>query len=80
MPSSKDFVRLPGNFAHVEEQLHYPVLDGLGLLNRDVARAEMEKMPAARKAARAAADTLKNEYREAARKTLGHREFLTLHN
>ena len=81
MPGSEDFIRLPGNFAHVEEQLHYPVLDGLGLLSRDVARAEMEKMPAVQKAARAAADTLKNEYREAARKTLGHREFLaSLHN
>ena len=56
MPSSEDFIRLPGNFAHVEEQLHYPVLDGLGLLSRDVARAEMEKMPAVQKAARAAAD------------------------
>jgi Tryptophan halogenase len=76
MPGSEDFIKLPGNFAHVEEQLHYPVLDGLGLLSRDAARAEMEKMPAVQKAARAAADALKNEYREAARKTLGHREFL----
>jgi glycine/D-amino acid oxidase-like deaminating enzyme len=77
MPGSEDFVRLPGGFAHVEEQLHYPVLDGLGLLNREAARAEMERQPAVRQAARAAIDALKNEYREAARQTLGHREFLT---
>ena len=76
MPSADDFIRLPGNFAHVEEQLHYPVLDGLGLLNRDTAQREMDKMPEARKAARTAVESLKAEYQSAARQTLGHREFL----
>jgi glycine/D-amino acid oxidase-like deaminating enzyme len=76
MPNAADFIRLPGNFAHVEEQLHYPVLDGLGLLNRETARREMDKLPEARKAARAAFESLKSEYIAAARQTLGHRAFL----
>jgi glycine/D-amino acid oxidase-like deaminating enzyme len=76
MPRSEDFVRLPGSFPHVEEQLHYPVLDGLGLLSRDVAKAEMDAMPQARKTASAAAESLSAEYKAAARQTLGHRAFL----
>ena len=28
---------------HIQTQLHYPVLDGLGLLNPDVAREEMAR-------------------------------------
>jgi glycine/D-amino acid oxidase-like deaminating enzyme len=76
MPNADDFIRLPGNFAHVEEQLHYPVLDGLGLLNRETARREIEKLPEARRAARTAVESLKSEYIAAARQTLGHRAFL----
>jgi glycine/D-amino acid oxidase-like deaminating enzyme len=76
MPNADDFIRLPGNFAHVEEQLHYPVLDGLGLLNRETAQREMDYLPEARKAARAAVESLKSEYQNAARQALGHRAFL----
>lgn len=77
MPSAEDFIRLPGNFAHVEEQLHYPVLDGLGLLNRKTAQREMDELPEARKAARIAVESLKSEYIATARQTLGHRAFLS---
>ena len=77
MPRSDDFIRLPGNFPHVEEQLHYPVLDGLGLLDRNVAKREMDAMPKARKIAHDSVESLRNEYQRAARQTLGHREFLT---
>jgi tryptophan 6-halogenase len=81
MPRSEDFVRLLGSFPHVEEQLHYPVLDGLGLLSSDVAKAEMDAMPQVHRAARAAADSLSSEYKSAARQTLGHRAFLnSLHD
>jgi tryptophan halogenase len=76
MPDYSDFVPLPGRFAHVEQQLHYPVLDGLGLLDRDVARAWMDARPQLKKQAREAADSLTAEYRKAAPRTLGHREFL----
>jgi uncharacterized NAD(P)/FAD-binding protein YdhS len=67
---------LPGHFAHTEQQLHYPVLDGLGLLNRGVAQKHMEAMPELKKKAKRAADSLTAEYRTAAPKALGHREFL----
>ena len=41
LPRRDDFVPFPGGFAHVDEQLYFPVLDGLGLLDRDVARQEL---------------------------------------
>ncbi len=76
MPSHEDFEPLPGGFAHTEQQLHYPVLDGLGLLNRAVAQSEMDGLPEMKKRAKSAADALTSEYRSAASKALGHREFL----
>ncbi len=76
MPGYADFEPLPGKFAHTEQQLHYPVLDGLGLLNQKVARDYMDQRPELRKRARDTAESLAKEYRAAAPKTLGHREFL----
>ncbi len=76
MPEYADFTPLPGGFAHTEQQLHYPVLDGLGLLNRSVAQKHMEARPELRKKAKAAADTLTAEYQKAAGQVLGHRAFL----
>jgi hypothetical protein len=52
------------------------VLDGLGLISRTTAQKHMEAMPELKKKAKAAADTLTREYRAAAPKALGHREFL----
>lgn len=76
MPEYSDFRPLPGRFAHTEQQLHYPVLDGLGLLNRDVAQKQMAALPELKKKAKSVADSLTQEYRGAAPKALGHREFL----
>jgi glycine/D-amino acid oxidase-like deaminating enzyme len=76
MPGNEDFNPLPGGFAHTEQQLHYPVLDGLGLLNRDVARKFMDAHSDLKNKGRAAADSLTAEYRAAAPKALRHREFL----
>jgi Tryptophan halogenase len=76
MPGHEDFEPLPGGFAHTEQQLHYPVLDGLGLLDRALAQRQMDASPELKKKARRAADTLAAEYRAAAAKALGHREFL----
>jgi glycine/D-amino acid oxidase-like deaminating enzyme len=77
MPDYSDFKPLPGRFAHTEQQLYYPVLDGLGLLNQRVARDYMDERPQLRRRAQQAANSLTQEYRNAAGKTLGHREFLT---
>jgi 2-polyprenyl-6-methoxyphenol hydroxylase-like FAD-dependent oxidoreductase len=76
MPGVEDFTPLPGQFAHTEQQLYYPVLDGLGLLNRKAAQAEMERQPALKKRARQAADSLTAEYQAAAPQALSHRQFL----
>jgi glycine/D-amino acid oxidase-like deaminating enzyme len=76
MPTYTDFQPLPGRFAHTEQQLYYPVLDGLGLLNRNTAQKFMDEKPDLRRKAKAAADSLTTEYRAAAPKALGHREFL----
>ncbi len=76
MPGHEDFTPLPGGFAHTEQQLYYPVLDGLGLLNRQVARKFMEVHPDMNAKGQAAADSLTAEYEAAAPRALGHREFL----
>ena len=76
MPAYADFTPLPGGFAHTEQQLYYPVLDGLGLLNRKVAQKLMDAHPDLKNSGRAAADSLTAEYRAAAPQALGHREFL----
>jgi glycine/D-amino acid oxidase-like deaminating enzyme len=77
MPEHSDFTPLPGKFAHTEQQLHYPVLDGLGLLNQKIARDYMEARPELRKRARETSESLAKEYRMVAPKALGHREFLS---
>src|SRR5690606_22796980 len=61
---------------HIQTQLHYPVLAGLGLLSQDLARKEMDGDPKLRQFAREAYDSLVREYRDAARQALGHAEFL----
>ena len=76
MPGVEDFEPLPGGFAHTEQQLYYPVLDGLGLLNRVTAQAHMANHPDVRQKAKAVADSLTAEYRTVAPRALGHREFL----
>ncbi|MDE2384830.1 MAG: tryptophan 7-halogenase [Alphaproteobacteria bacterium] len=76
MPGHEDFTPLPGHFAHTEQQLYYPVLDGLGLLNRPLAQQFMDANPTLRAKAKAAADSLTAEYRAAAPRAMGHREFL----
>ena len=76
MPGHEDFLPLPGGFAHTEQQLYYPVLDGLGLLERDVAQKFMVAHPDLKAKGKAATDSLTAEYRAAAPRALGHREFL----
>ncbi|MBZ9937927.1 tryptophan 7-halogenase [Mesorhizobium sp. BR1-1-16] len=76
MPRREHFPSYLGGLPHVETQLHYPVLDGLGLLDPEVARAEMARDPKLRAFARDTVDSLVREYRAAADKALGHAEFL----
>ena len=48
MPRRADFTPFPLNLPHVQEQLHIPVLDGLGLLDRSRAKAALAADPKAR--------------------------------
>ncbi len=76
LPRDRDFVGMPGGFAHVGRTLYVPVLDGLGLLDPSVARKEIADRPKMRAAARRAAERYGRTFRIAAAKAIGHREFL----
>lgn len=76
LPCNDDFKPFPGGLAHIEEQLYYPVLDGLGLLDRRVAQAELARRPRLRAHARKSAEQLRREFQRAAGQATGHREFL----
>ena len=76
MPRREHFSEYLGGLPHVEAQLYYPVLDGLGLLDRQVAQTEMNRSQTLKAFARKTADDLKAEYRTAATKAMGHAEFL----
>jgi tryptophan halogenase len=76
MPRHEHFQPFLNGLPHVEAQLHYPVLDGLGLLDPALAKAEMAKAPELRAFSRKTVDSLVKEYRQAATKALGHAEFL----
>lgn len=77
IPERADFTPFPMGLPHVEEQLYTPVLDGLGLLSRDVAKAEMARNPKARATLRKTHEALTREYRKAALQCLPHRTFLS---
>ncbi len=78
MPRMTDFPDYLEGLPHVQTQLHYPVLEGLGLLDQDVARAEMARDPKLRQFARDTYESLVKEYKAAASQALGHAEFLSL--
>ena len=76
MPKREHFVDFLDGLPHVETQLYYPVLDGLGLLDPAVAKAEMAAVPEVRAFARKTVDGLVREYKRAATQALGHAAFL----
>jgi hypothetical protein len=78
MPRHEHFPSYLDSLPHIETQLHYPVLDGLGLLDRDLAKREMARDPALRTFAKKTYDSLVKEYKQAATKALGHAEFLRI--
>jgi 2-polyprenyl-6-methoxyphenol hydroxylase-like FAD-dependent oxidoreductase len=76
MPRHEHFPNYLFGLPHMETQLHYPVLDGLGLLDPAVAKAEMARDPKLRSFAKNVHDAMVKEYKQAATKALGHAEFL----
>ena len=72
----QDFEQFLSGLPHVETQLYFPVLDGLGLLSQGIARQEMSN----RNLKRQAQEELKqlhNKYLEMTQGSLGHREYLS---
>ncbi|WP_246730211.1 tryptophan halogenase family protein [Nitratireductor mangrovi] len=78
MPRRSDFTPFPGDLAHINEQLYYPVLDGLGHLSREAARCEMAANPKLRAYARKTIDAHVRDYKKAATKCIGHKTYLDL--
>lgn len=78
MPRRTDFRAFPGDLPHINEQLYYPVLDGLGHLCRDTAKRDMATRPKVRAHARKQSQAMVKAFRQAAGKCLGHREYLDL--
>ncbi|MEO6013035.1 MAG: tryptophan halogenase family protein [Devosia sp.] len=78
MPRHEHFPDYLDGLPHIQTQLHYPVLEGLGLLNQDVARAEMDRDPKLRQFAREAYEGLVKEYRRGANLALDQAEYLKL--
>jgi tryptophan halogenase len=76
MPKREHFVDFLDGLPHIETQLYYPVLDGLGILDREIAKREMKAAPAVRNFARKTVDSLVKEYKQAATKAMGHAAFL----
>lgn len=76
MPGQEDFDPFPLGLPHLQAQLYTPVLDGLGQLSRDVARAAMANDIKARDKARVTHASLVSEYTRAADQCLPHRAYL----
>lgn len=76
MPRRSDFPAFPGNLPHINEQLYYPVLDGLGHLDAKIAKEDLARRPKVRAHARKATEAMIKDFRQAAGKCLGHREYL----
>ena len=76
MPGAEDFRNDLNGLPHVEELLHYPVLDGLGLLNRQVAQAQMDQQPRLRAFARDTVSYLHQQAQAVAAQALPHRQWL----
>jgi len=76
MPKKNEFSPMPNDLPHIEDQLYYPVLEGLGLLNQNAAKALLKENPVMRKKARANVKALCAEFRQAATKAMNHNTYL----
>lgn len=70
------FPPFPDALPHVQEQLHIPVLDGLGLLPRGPSKNEMSAFPKVRMEARKTVDRLIVDFRNATRQAIDHSAYL----
>lgn len=76
MPGSEDFTNELDGLPHLEELLHLPVLDGLGLLNQSLARKVMNQDKQFQRFARETTDFLTRQSNQMASIAVGHRAWL----
>lgn len=74
--SRRHFPKFPASLPHVEEQLHIPVLDGLGLLPKEPSKTLMATTPKIRMHARKTIEKLTSEFKSATKKAVNHKQFL----
>lgn len=78
MPSEKDFPPFLNGLPHVEQQLYFPVLNGLGLLDRNVGKNILNRFSGMRAQTRKTRESLLSEYKNVTKQVLGHRQFLKM--
>jgi tryptophan halogenase len=78
MPRREDFPDYLGGYPHAETTLYYPVLDGLGHLDREIARREMRDTPALRQKAAQISVGMRNEFARLSGQAISHRELLDI--
>lgn len=76
VPQKRDFPAFPFGLPHVGAELYLPILDGLGLLNREAAKAMLANQPRLRASIRKTQEQMVREYRIASGKCVPHRAFL----
>jgi tryptophan halogenase len=71
-----DFELYLSGLPHVQSQLYYPVLDGLGLLNKEVARDEMKNL-GLKSLARDEYQRFNEQYKDQMKSFIKHNEYLS---
>ena len=78
MPGAGDFAPLPGNLPHIQEQLHVPVLAGLGILRKPAGRAYLDSRPHLGERMRDIGPKVRKSHAESAARCMPHRRYLEL--
>jgi len=78
IPAFSEFSPLGHNLPHMEATLYYPVLDGLGILQKQSAKKLLQKWPKEKKSAQSEVKSLSSEYRKVASQALDHARYLDL--
>ena len=76
LPRMSDFELYLSGLPHVQSQLYYPVLDGLGLLNKEVARDEMKNL-GIKSLARDEYQRFNEQYQDQMKSFIKHNEYLS---
>jgi tryptophan halogenase len=76
LPRMSDFELYLSGLPHVQSQLYFPVLDGLGLLDKEVAREEIKNLNL-KALARDEYQRFNNQYNDQMKNFIKHNEYLS---